>query len=164
MQLLIIRHAIAVPRGTPGIPDDERPLTPEGEKKFRTAAEGLARIAARPDLLLTSPLVRARQTAEIAAAAWGGIKIDCEPSLAGGTFEELASALAKRKESDLVAVVGHEPHLSALLARLLTAKDAGLLTFRKGGAALVEIPASLKEGGRLIWYLPPRILRALAGE
>src|SRR5712691_2564228 len=72
MRLLFIRHAIAVPRGTPGIPDDERPLTPDGEKRFRKAARGLARIAAPPEILLTSPLPRARKTAEIAAQAWGG--------------------------------------------------------------------------------------------
>ena len=62
MRLLIIRHAIAVPRGTPGIPDDERPLTPAGRKRFQTAARGLARVARRPDVLLTSPLPRALAT------------------------------------------------------------------------------------------------------
>ena len=67
MQLLIIRHAIAVPRGTPGIPDEDRPLTPEGEQKFREAAEGLAKLVDRPDALLTSPWLRAKQTAAIAA-------------------------------------------------------------------------------------------------
>ncbi|HSD65172.1 MAG TPA: histidine phosphatase family protein, partial [Vicinamibacteria bacterium] len=74
MQLLIIRHAIAAERGTPGIPDEERPLTPEGETKFREVAKGLARLVARPDALLTSPLLRARQTAAIAAEAWGRIE------------------------------------------------------------------------------------------
>jgi phosphohistidine phosphatase len=71
MELLIIRHAIAVDRTTPGLPDDQRALTPEGRKKFREAARGLTRIVKRPDALLTSPLLRARQTAEIAAVAWG---------------------------------------------------------------------------------------------
>ena len=67
----IVRHAIAVPHGTPEVPEDERPLTPRGEKRFRVAAKGLARICRRPDVLLSSPLVRARQTADIAAEAWG---------------------------------------------------------------------------------------------
>ena len=69
MKLLLIRHAAAVPRGTPGVPDDERPLTPDGKAKFRVAARGLARVTRRPDLLLTSPLLRARATAEIALGA-----------------------------------------------------------------------------------------------
>ena len=69
MRLLIIRHAAAVERGTPGLGDDDRPLTPKGKSRFRAAAKGLARIVARPDVLLTSPLPRARQTAEIAARA-----------------------------------------------------------------------------------------------
>src|SRR5262245_21183379 len=66
MRLLIIRHAIAVPRGTADIPDDERPLTKRGRRRFRTAAAGLARVVKRPDFVLSSPLPRARETAEIA--------------------------------------------------------------------------------------------------
>ena len=69
MRLLVVRHAIAVPHGTPEIPEDERPLTPKGEKRFRVAARGLARICRRPDVLLSSPLVRARQTADAEAQA-----------------------------------------------------------------------------------------------
>ena len=60
MRLLLIRHAIAVPRGTPDVPDDERPLTKRGVTRFRSAARGLAEAVARPDVLLTSPLLRAR--------------------------------------------------------------------------------------------------------
>src|SRR6266850_5759996 len=75
MRLLIVRHAIAVPHGTPEVPEDERPLTPRGEKRFRAAARGLVRICRRPDVLLSSPLVRARQTADIAAEAWGEVEV-----------------------------------------------------------------------------------------
>lgn len=163
MRLLIIRHAIAVPHGTPGIPDDERPLTPDGEKRFRRAARGLARIAKPPDALLTSPLPRARRTAEIAAKAWGGIAITDTPALAGGGFEEVTEALAAHSDRETVAIVGHEPQLSALLARLLGTPADDRLTFRKGGAALVDLPGPLDGGGRLVWYLPPRLLRELAG-
>ncbi|HLE44873.1 MAG TPA: phosphoglycerate mutase family protein, partial [Methylomirabilota bacterium] len=94
MRLLIIRHAIAVPRGTPGIPDDDRPLTPRGRRRFQKAARGLARIAGRPDVLLTSPLIRARATAEIAAKAWGRIKPTIEPALAGESLPEVLAALS----------------------------------------------------------------------
>jgi phosphohistidine phosphatase len=134
VRLIIVRHAIAVQRGTSGIPDDERPLTPEGEKRFRQAARGLTRIASRPKRLLTSP---------------------------GGDFEDLAAALDRHAPDDIVAVFGHEPQLSELLARLVTARDDACLAFRKGGAALVDLPGGLAQGGRLIWFLPPRVLRQL---
>jgi phosphohistidine phosphatase len=162
MRLVIIRHAVAVPRGTPDMPDDERPLTSKGRKRFRRAARGLASVVTRPDVILTSPLPRARQTAEIAAKAWGKLKPVDAPALAGGTFEELAVALAPYGEKDTVAVVGHEPDLSELLARLLGTPHAERLTFRKGGAALVEVRGPLQDGGTLVWYLPPRLLRMLA--
>jgi phosphohistidine phosphatase len=163
MRLLIIRHAIAVPRGTPDIPDDERPLTPEGEKKFRKAARGLVRVQTRPDALLSSPLPRAWRTAEIAAGAWGGIAPTKEPALVHADFDEVARVLAGHPEDATVAVVGHEPGLSALLARLLDTEDPDRVTFKKGGAALVELPGEPAEGGTLLWYLPPRVLRELGG-
>src|SRR5207247_6016806 len=119
MKALLIRHAAAIPRGTPGVLDDERPLTSSGEIKFRAAARGLARIIPRPDVLLTSPLPRARRTAEIAARAWGRIRPENLEALAGGKFEEILSILASHEPGATVALVGHEPYLSGLLAGLL---------------------------------------------
>jgi phosphohistidine phosphatase len=162
MRLLMIRHAVAVPRGTPDMADDERPLTSKGRKRFREAAGGLAAIMKRPDALLSSPLPRARQTADLAAKAWGKVKVAETPALAGGTFEDLAVALAAFGANDLVALVGHEPDMSEVLARLLGTPMADRLTFRKGGAALLDVPGPLQEGGNLVWYLSPRVLRALA--
>jgi phosphohistidine phosphatase len=168
MRLLIIRHAIAVARSTPDIPDEERPLTGRGKRRFQRAARGLARIVGRPDVLLTSPLVRASKTARIAARAWGRVEPIEEPALAGDDTEAvLAAVVAHAQETGdaedaLVAVVGHEPHLSGLLARLIGASDADRVAFRKGGAALVELSGAPREGGQLIWFLPPRLLRALA--
>jgi phosphohistidine phosphatase len=163
VRLLIIRHAIAVPRGAPGIPDAERPLTPRGERRFADAARGLARIAGRPDALLTSPWLRARRTAEIAAEAWGGPDPAVVPALAGGSFEEVCAALARRRKQEMVALVGHEPYLSAFAARLLGSRAPESFVFRKGGAALVELPGAPEEGGRLVWWLPSRLLRRLRG-
>ncbi len=161
MKLLIVRHAIAVRRGTPGIPDAERPLTPRGEQQFRRAARGLARIVRRPDVILTSPLPRALKTAEIAAKAWGRIKPKPEPALETGRLEKVLAVLAACPGEATVAVVGHEPDLSALLAHLLGSAESRRLTFRKGGAALVDVPGSPTHGGRLVWYLAPKVLRAL---
>jgi phosphohistidine phosphatase len=161
MQLLIIRHAIAVPHGAPGIREEDRPLTPDGEAKFRECARGLARLVDRPDALLTSPLRRAKQTAAIAATAWGRIEpVDCE-ALAGGSFEEQAAVLDRYPKPATVAVVGHEPHLSALLARILGGRHEDRLAFKKGGVALVEVPGRLAEGGTLDFFLPPKVLRRL---
>jgi len=163
MRLLIIRHAIAVPRGTPDIPDDERPLTPRGVRRFRSAAAGLARLVKAPDVLLTSPLPRARKTAEIAGRAWGkGVKVTEAPALAGGGFDEIADLLGTFAGDRTVAIVGHEPDLSDLLGRLLGTPRADRLVFKKGGAALVDIPGSPAEGGALRWYLPPRAMRLAA--
>jgi phosphohistidine phosphatase len=162
MKLLIIRHAIAVERGTSGIPDGERPLTPRGEKRFRRAARGLARACRTPDALLTSPLVRARQTALIAGAAWKRLEPVDVPALASGDDEGLEGVLATYPAEATLAIVGHEPHLSGLLARLLGSGLPDRFTFRKGGAALVELPGRLGDGGQLVWYLPPRLLRRLA--
>jgi phosphohistidine phosphatase len=163
MRLLIVRHAIAVPHGTPDVPEDQRPLTPRGQRRFREAARGLARVCRRPDVLLTSPLVRARQTAEIAAEAWGHAKVREEPVLAGGSFEKIAAALDKHGDKKLVAIFGHEPDVSGVVARLLGTSDSERLTFKKGAAALLDVPGRMAEGGALIWYLPPRVLRAVAG-
>jgi phosphohistidine phosphatase len=161
MRLLIVRHAIAVPHGTPGIADNDRPLTPEGDLKFREAAKGLARILDRPDALLTSPWLRARQTAAIAATAWGGPEPKETAALASGSFEALAEVLDRYPEDATVAVFGHEPWVSQLLARILGTGDDQRLTFKKGGAALVEVAGKLAEGGSLVWYLPPKLLRKL---
>jgi len=163
MRLLIVRHAIAVDHGTPGFSDDERPLTPEGEKKFKKAARGLARLTSRPDAILSSPLPRAFRTAEIAAAAWGKVPPPLKTqALVGGSFEDLVEALRPYGPDSTVALFGHEPHLSELLARLLGSGAPFRLAFRKGGAALVEATGGLHEGASLLFFAPPSLLRDLA--
>jgi len=161
MELLIVRHAIAVERGTPGIADDDRPLTEDGEKKFRKMARGLARILAAPDVLLSSPLPRAHRTAEIAAEAWGGLRVIPTPALAGGSFSDIAKVVAAQRAPTCVALFGHEPDVSEILARLLGTSHSDRVEFKKGAAALVETGGRLEGGGRLVWFLPPRVLREL---
>jgi phosphohistidine phosphatase len=162
MRLLIVRHAIAVDPGTAGIKDADRPLTPRGIERFESAAAGLARVLPRPDALLTSPWKRARQTAEILASAYGQLKPVDTPALAAAGFEPLARVLDAYPKDATVVVVGHEPWLSALLARLIGSSEAERLEFKKGGAALVETLGRLEEGGRLLAYLPPKLMRRLA--
>jgi phosphohistidine phosphatase len=161
LKLILVRHAEAVERGTPDVPDEERPLTPRGEKRFRKAARGLARLARRPDLLLTSPLPRARRTAEIAGRAWGGVDPVNAEALARGDFDALAPRLPGRGTDRVVVLVGHEPHLSSFLARLLGAEETSGFAFRKGGAAMVDVLQPPLGEAHLVWFLPPKLLRRL---
>ena len=142
--------------------DPDRPLTSEGEKKFKKAAKGLSRLVGPPDAILTSPWVRARRTAELAAAAWGAPEPKDTPALTGGEIGALDKALSAYGKKSTVAIVGHEPWLSALLAHLLGTGKEGRVVFKKGGAALVDVPASLADGGTLVFFLPPGVLRELA--
>ncbi|HXY41004.1 MAG TPA: histidine phosphatase family protein [Vicinamibacteria bacterium] len=162
MRLLVVRHAIAVPRGTPGIADEKRPLTPEGEERFKEAAAGIARLIERPDALLTSPWLRAAQTAAILAKAWRGIEPTETKALAGHPFAEQAAVIDRYPAEATVAIVGHEPHLSSLLARLVGARHGERLEMKKGGIALLDVPGRLAEGGTLVMFVPPKLLRALA--
>jgi phosphohistidine phosphatase len=161
VRLILIRHAEAVERGIPGMADEDRPLTPEGEKRFKKAAKGLARLTPRPDLILTSPFPRARRTAEIAARAWGGVKVVDAEALAQGDFEALSRGTPAGEDATVVWV-GHEPHLSGFLAGLLRSSANEALSFGKGGAALVDVADRLGRGGRLIWFLTAKALRRIA--
>jgi len=163
MKLLLVRHAAALPRGTPGVLDAERPLTPSGRAGFSVAARGLVRIVGRVDVLMTSPLTRARETAEIAAGAFMHVEPVVESALAGDRVDAILAALASHPREATVALVGHEPMLATLLARMVGSPDAERFAFKKGGAALVDLPDARAGTGRLIWFLPPRVLRALAG-
>ena len=161
MKILLIRHAAAVPRGTQGTDDTTRPLTPRGAKRFRRAAQGLIRVVDRPDALLPSPWRRARETADIAAVAFQGPAPVETEALTGAPFEDLLGTLAELGDINLVALIGHEPWMSELLARLTGATMPERFEFRKGGVALVDCPSGVREGGRLLFYLPPRVLRRL---
>ena len=156
MRVLVIRHAHAAQQ-TPGMPDAERPLTAEGERGFRAAARGLARLV-RPDVLLTSPLRRARQTAAIAAAAWGAIEATPAPALASGDVAAILETLEMHPRDATVAMVGHEPTVSALVSQLATdVREA----FTPGAAALLEVSSLAGRSGRLLWFYSATAAAAL---
>jgi phosphohistidine phosphatase len=164
VKLLLIRHAAAGRKGSGGARDADRPLTPRGRARFRLAARGLARIADQPDLMLTSPLLRARATAEIAAAAFGKVTSHVEPALGRESVDAVVAALKRCPRDATVALVGHEPTLSRLLGRLLGVDpDDERFAFKKGGAALLDLPHGPGATGRLHWFIRPRILRSLGG-
>lgn len=166
MELLILRHAIAFPRDGKRWPDDtERPLTMEGVKRARRAAAGLKRIVTRPALVLTSPLVRARDTAAILtqAAHWPEAKES--DALTPGASPEAVLEVLRRSgaKSECVAVVGHQPHLGRLLALCLRG-DARAEAFELKKSSVVcvrfEGPPRAHQG-LLTWSLPSRVLRKL---
>lgn len=165
-ELYIMRHGIALTRGSAGISDDaKRPLTPEGKKKTREIARGLARLGFDVDWIVTSPLVRAVETAEIVSESFASsIPSDHAEALRpGGSPEALISFLAKHPNRKRVLVVGHEPDLSEMAARLVGAGRHTNLALRKGGCCLItfsEFPP--KSPGQLVWWLTPRVLRKLA--
>jgi phosphohistidine phosphatase len=166
VRVLIVRHASAVKRGRPGLPDEQRPLTKDGAKVFKRVANGLARVLPRPARVLTSPLARARRTAELALAAWGSRTPPvAAPALAKPALAPVLRMLARHERVRSLALFGHEPGLSCLLAYLIGGAAADSLGLKKGGAALVEIETPLRGGrGRLVWFLPPRLLLRLGGR
>lgn len=166
MRVLLVRHAIAEDRAVwaeRSTDDGLRPLTADGREKMKRAARGLATLEPKIALLATSPLVRARETAEILARAWGGIEPVETPLLGpGGTPEALGAWLGRQRPAGTAVLVGHEPDLGEIAACWLCGREAHFLAFKKGGAALLEFAAAPKEGaGVLQWLLAPAQLRSL---
>ena len=167
MQLLVIRHAIAEDRerfAASGRDDSERPLTTEGRQKMRRGATGLRRMVARIDVLASSPYVRAMQTARLVASSYRLGDVETLDALVpDAAFDALLAWLEPLAEVDVVAVVGHEPHLSAVVTWLISGRDDSRVELKKGGAALVAFEARARAGvGVLRWLLTSRQLRGLS--
>ena len=166
MKLLLVRHAIAEEAESfilAGGSDAERPLTELGRKKMRKAANRLRNQVAHLQVVVHSPLVRARETAQIIARACGDPPLVECPSLDYRyPPEAVAEWLAQYPADQLIAAVGHEPQLSRLTGLLLTGVAHGLLVFRKGGVVMLEFPQRVAVGrGLLLWALTPGQLRSL---
>ncbi|MGI9114593.1 MAG: phosphohistidine phosphatase SixA [Chthoniobacterales bacterium] len=132
-------------------PDDERPLTRRGRKQTERMAKFLGRIQFAPNAILTSPLPRAAQTAEIVAKRLC-VAAQTEPALAPGFKFEALHKLVEKSPAESVLVVGHEPDFS----RAIKALTSGEVKLTTAGVALVETDQGCKSG-RLLWLLPPRI-------
>jgi phosphohistidine phosphatase len=164
MDVYLVRHAIAELRDAARWPDDaERPLSREGEQRFRSAARGLQRLVPEVEVVLSSPYVRAWHTAEILREETGWPAPERCDALAllppTGVVEELRA----RAEHSSAALVGHDPHLSRL-ASLLVAGDEGALRVevKKGAVLRLAVDARVEPGAALLrWSLSPKILRLL---
>jgi phosphohistidine phosphatase len=164
MDLLIVRHAIAFDRDRHRWHDDaDRPLSPAGQRRARKAAAGLKQLTKRPDRLLTSPLVRARQTAQILTdvAGWPAAEEVVELSPDEPALAVLA--LLSKDRSRLTAVVGHQPGLGHLLAACLLGGGGSLpIEMKKNAVACVSFAGRPRAGhAALAWLATPRMLRAL---
>lgn len=163
-QLYVMRHGIAAVRGDPNFPDDSmRPLTPEGKKKLKGIARGLFRLGLCVDSIVSSPLVRASETAAIVAEILApGITVESSDFLRpGGSLQALLTALGKRKDHRSVLVVGHEPDLSDGVARLIGNARASF-QFKKGGCCRIDFEKfPPRPPGKLVWWLTPRVMRKI---
>jgi len=161
VELLLVRHAIAAERDHAAYRDDRaRPLTAEGRKRMAEVAAGLAQLVTPTDVF-TSPLLRARQTAEILARTLR-LKVSELDSLGNGDHPATLAAVAQRT-SGTVVLVGHEPWMGELLSYLLTG-DPEIVSapFKKGGTALMGASGSRAAGEwSLRWAMPPSALRRL---
>jgi phosphohistidine phosphatase len=172
MKLLLIRHGLAADReefarSKNGADDSERPLTGKGRRRMQAAAHGLSALLDETpwQALLTSPYVRAAQTAEVLQRELGGPEpVESEALLPAAEPEELLRALRNLAlDGDaVVAAVGHEPHLSTTASWFLTGRDRSLLDLKKGSATLLELGDDPESGTAVLaWCLPPRALRRM---
>lgn len=162
MQLYIVRHGIAIDREDPKCPaDPERFLTQEGMEKSKQAAKGAAEIAAAPDLLMSSPYVRAWQTAELFAEAFdyskGKIR-KTDQLLPGAEPLQIFRELSRDKDLSSVFLFGHAPHLDDLIATAVGSKHH-ITALKKSGVALVELRRLVPPSGTLVWLATPKLLR-----
>ena len=135
-------------------PDDERPLTERGRKEMKRVANFLERLKFSADAILTSPLPRASQTAEIVAGRLG-IELRTESALAHGFNVERLRRLLAKAGADCVMVVGHEPEFSEVIKEL----TGGEVKLSKAGVALLEVNRGFTSG-KLLWLFPPKFSKA----
>ena len=168
MNLYIIRHAIAVDEGTSDYEQDsERPLTDKGRKKMRQIAKGLHNLGVEFDLILSSPYVRARETAEILADVFKMKKmiVFSDNLIPLGNPELLITEINEKYSVDSMALVGHEPHLSTLVG-LLAAENGKIdVTLKKGGVCYLSADDLHHEHrATLEWLLTPGILMEISDK
>jgi phosphohistidine phosphatase len=162
LELYLIRHGVAAERGEDYPDDSKRPLTGSGMAKLRQEAKALNELEVCFDVIITSPLVRTKQTAEIIA---GTLKdkpqiVTSDALAPAGTPSAVVQEINRHAKKGRIALVGHEPNLGELAARLIGAKSP--IQFKKGAICRIDFdvlpPKSL---GQLVWFVTPRMLRKI---
>jgi phosphohistidine phosphatase len=162
--LYVLRHAIAVERGSPAYTDDRRPLTDDGITKMRRIAAGMEAGGLSFDLILSSPYLRARQTAEIVTRRFDvGERLRLSSNLEpGGDPRRLMDEVAAAGDEWSVLIVGHEPYLSGLISVLLTGNPGTGILLKKGGLCRLTLERpGYGKCATLDWLLTPGQLRRL---
>jgi len=157
MKLYFLRHGLAGQRSEWTGDDFERPLTDEGQARMAREAVTIAKLGLNLDLILTSPLVRAYQTAQSVAQHLSLLdKLITDERLAPGfSTEQLAPLLREHSNATALMLVGHEPDFSKVIGDLI---GGGRVECKKGSLACVEVPDPVRLAGELLWLLPPKIL------
>ena len=161
-QLFLIRHGVAEERGDAWPDDAKRPLSEDGIERFQKSARGLARLDVWIDVVLTSPLVRARQTAEIVASAFDPRPsiITIESLAPEGSYASLVADLEKHGRKTRIALVGHEPGIGELGARLIGSRHS--FEFKKGAVCRIDVDEIPPVGpGDLRWFLTPKAMASI---
>jgi phosphohistidine phosphatase len=175
MRLFFLRHGLAGDRETWTGLDAERPLTEEGRSELHDIARGLARLDFKLDGIVTSPFVRAAQTAEIVVPELG-LRPLVWPALASGfTLAALGPLLQAHRDMRRLMLVGHEPDFSDVVGRIVGGRTPASLMLKKGGCCRVDIATERVIGagddgdklagrGALVWLLTPKQLAAIGGH
>ncbi len=163
LELYLIRHGLAAERGDEFPDDSKRPLTSAGISRLRKEAKALDALGVGFDHIITSPLVRTKQTADVFAET-----LKSKPSLSqsdalapAGTSAAVVQELGKHMRKGRIAIVGHEPNLGELAARLIGARMP--MEFKKGAICRIDFEVFPPKGiGQLRWFVTPRMLREIA--
>ena len=161
-ELYLIRHGLAEERGDAWPDDAKRPLTEEGMRRLRKASRSLARAGLSIDVVLTSPLVRTHQTAEIFAAEFSPhpAVVNVDALTPDGSSAGIMAELEKHSKKKRIAIVGHEPGIGELGARLTGMRQA--IEFKKGAVCRIDVEALPPKGpGVIRWFITPKLLRNL---
>jgi phosphohistidine phosphatase len=160
-EIYLIRHGVAAERGDAWPDDTKRPLTAEGMSRMDKAARGLARLDVGFDIILSSPLVRARQTADVLSAELDGHPpiVNTDALAPGSDYAQVIATLEKHARKPRIALVGHEPGIGELAARLIGSRHA--IEFKKGAICRIDLDEIPPSGpGDLRWLIPSKFLRS----
>lgn len=187
MKILFIRHGVAEENKENDIHsrdfDEQRALTKEGKEKILKGARGLVNLVGRPCVIFSSPLLRAKQTAEILAAVWGEVPVYFTESLRPeekfasfipqllkfktGKYKKILKPVGRSEGQPVIVIIGHEPYLSQSVSSLIGDSMNVQIKIKKGGACFIRLQGLFKDSFRsgqaqLLWLLTPSMIRKLS--